>query len=370
MDAGLRIRTLLVDDEEYARLRMRDLLAGCQDVEIVGEARDGDEALAEIAGLRPDLVFLDIEMPGRSGLEVAASAPPPRPWFIYCTAFDQYALKAFETHALDYLLKPISRPRLYRALDRVREAFSQTAVFRREFQSAEQTQARLMPQGLPRLETLEFAGSCEPVKGVGGDYYDFLPLGDETLGIALGDVSGKGISAALLMAGLQGRLQALAAEWSHRLPELMARVNRSLCKVTESSRFVTFFYGVYRGGERRLDYVNAGHLPPILSRGATGEILRLDAGGPVLGVLEDAAYTPGSAVIEPGDTLVLFTDGITEATNPAGEEFGEQRLLEVLMNVSGLAAVDVASRIRAAAGDFRGELDAHDDLTLIVAKGL
>jgi sigma-B regulation protein RsbU (phosphoserine phosphatase) len=370
MDAGLRIRTLLVDDEEYARLRMRDLLANCEDVEIVGEARDGDEALAEIAGLRPDLVFLDIQMPGRSGLEVAASAPPPRPWFIYCTAFDQYALKAFETHALDYLLKPISRSRLNRALDRVREAFSQTAVFRREFQSAERTQARLMPQRLPRLATLDLAATCEPVKGVGGDYYDFLPLGGETLGIALGDVSGKGISAALLMAGLQGRLQALAAEWSHRLPELMARVNRSLCKVTESSRFVTFFYGVYRGGDRRLDYVNAGHLPPILSRGATGEVVRLDAGGAVLGVLEDAAYTPGSVMIGPGDTLVLFTDGISEATNQAGDEFGEQRLLEVLMNASDLAAVDVASRIRAAARDFRGELDAHDDLTLIVAKGI
>ncbi len=369
MEGALRIRTLLVDDEEYARLRMRDLLAGCEDVEIVGEARDGDEALAEIAGLRPDLVFLDIEMPGRSGLEVAASAPPPRPWFIYCTAFDQYALKAFETHALDYLLKPITRSRLNLALDRVRESFRQTAAFRREFQSAEQTQARLLPQRLPRLATLDLAGTCEPVESVGGDYYDFLPLAAETVGIALGDVSGKGISAALLMAGLQGRLQALAAEWSDRLPELMARLNRSLCKVTESSRFVTLFYGVYHGPCRRLDYVNAGHLPPILRRSG-GDVIRLETGGTVLGVLEDAGYAAGSVAIQPGDTLLLFTDGVSEAMNPAGEEFGEERLLAALVNASELAAVEVASRIRRAAMEFCRERGTRDDLTLIVAKGV
>lgn len=370
MDSEQRIRTLVVDDEEPARLRMRDLLSAFDDVEVVGEACNGDEALEEIAGLRPDLVLLDIQMPGRSGLEVPALTAPPRPWFVYCTAFDQYALQAFETHALDYLLKPVTRPRLSRVLDRVRESLEQTAGYRREYRLAGETQARLFPNRAPALRTLDYVGVCEPVKGVGGDYYDFLPLGAETLGIAMADVSGKGISAALLMAGVQGRLQAVAGEMSDRLPELASRLNRSLCSVTDSNRFVTFFYGVYRGRERRLDYVNAGHLPPLWRAADGGEIRRLDDGGPVLGVLEDPVYRAGSVELAPGDQVVLFTDGVSEAMNPAGEEFGEDRLMEVLVNAQTQPSVEVAARVTDAVRGFRHGCEANDDLTLVVARGI
>lgn len=370
MGSDARIRALVVDDEAPARLRMRDLLSAFEDVEIVGEAASGDEALDGISELRPDLVFLDIQMPGRSGLEVAALAGPPRPHFVFCTAFDRFALDAFENHALDYLLKPVTRARLARAIDRVRDSLDQTAVFRREFRQAEETQARLFPRTPPTLKSLQYAGVCRPVQSVGGDYYDFLPLGEETLGIALADVSGKGVSAALLMAGVQGRLQSLAADHSDRLPELASKLNRALCAVTDSNRFVSFFYGVYRGAERRLDYVNAGHLPPFWRQAATGKVSRLQPGGPVLGILQQAEFQQGSLEFAAGDLMLLFTDGVSESMNTAGEEFGEERLGRLFAEAAPLSSEAISQRITEAVQGFRGGSEAQDDLTLIVAKGV
>lgn len=204
------IRTLLVDDEAPARDRLRALLADCTDVCVVGEAADGDEAVERIAELQPDLVLLDVQMPGRTGLEVAATLPAPRPRVIFCTAFDQYALQAFDRHAVDYLLKPLTRGRLARARARVRESLGNDGRLHREVAEASATQARLLPQGEPTASRLDYAGACQPARELGGDYYDFIPVAPGQLGIAVGDVSGKGIYAALLMASLQARVQTLA----------------------------------------------------------------------------------------------------------------------------------------------------------------
>ena len=204
------IRALIVDDEAPARDRLRRLLSTA-DVEIVGEAEDGLEAVSRIDALTPDLVFLDIQMPALSGLEVAARLQAPRPRIVFCTAYDRFAVDAFELHAVDYLLKPVNRDRLARTVERIAVQIAEQQRTTRERDEAVRTQMRLMPADTPGESGVECAGMCVPADGVGGDYYDFLPLGSGRLGIALGDVSGKGMYAGLLAAAVQARLQAITA---------------------------------------------------------------------------------------------------------------------------------------------------------------
>ena len=370
MGAPCRIRTFLVDDEAPARDRMRALLAQIEEVEIVGEAGNGDDALEGIAQVRPDLVFLDIEMPGKSGIEVAARLEPPRPRVVYCTAFDRYALKAFELNALDYLLKPVSKPRLRHTVDRMRDAFLENAELLTEMRGAEGTQASLLPRDPPPLETLDYAALFRPAGSVGGDYYDFIPLGERRMALALADVSGKGVPAALLMAGLQGRLQAQAAMFGDHLEGLVEALNRSLVSVTETGRFITFFYSLYDDDRRRLRYVNAGHLPPFLLRAeGNGAPEWLESGGMVLGVLPDARYVGGEAAIGSGDVLVIYSDGLTEAMDPEGSEFGVEGLVDCVHRAGGADARELVSLIVDGLSRFRKGVPLHDDLTLVAARG-
>jgi sigma-B regulation protein RsbU (phosphoserine phosphatase) len=369
----MAIRTLIVDDEEAARDRLQQLLGRLADLEIVGTAEDGDEALDLIRALNPDVVFLDIEMPGKTGIQVAAHLPPPRPQIIYCTAYDQFAVEAFEQHALDYLLKPVSRVRLAKAVDRVRQSLKENAWQNEELKPAERTQARLFPQSLPQLQTLEYTGFCRPARGVGGDYYDFLALGHDQLGVALADVSGKGVAGALLMAGLQGRLQSRAYENPERIDEMISELNDSMYESTDSGKFVTLFYGVYDDESRVFRYVNAGHNPPIwLKRESDGthSVDHLEAGGMVVGAFPRVGFEQGQLTLGSGETILVFTDGLTEAMDSAEEEFGEERLLELVQANPDRPVNDLAKLIEETVMDFVEPGSLHDDLTLIVARGV
>jgi len=364
------IRALLVDDEEPARLRLRAMLENCGDIEVIGEAADGPEALRKICDECPDLVFLDIQMPGPSGMEVAASLPPPRPRIIFCTAFDRYAINAFEQHATDYLLKPVGRKRLERALGRVRRSIDEEHVRAREEIAASRAQARLLPQSSPRVSGLDYAGSCRAAQGVGGDYYDFLAIG-ESVGIAVGDVSGKGLYAGLLAASLQARVQSLAPLSGHDLRSMFAATNRSMHESTESHHYATLFYGVYSPNSRELNYVNAGHVPPLLIRGETdaGErVERLGSTGTAVGLLPDSAYEEGIVRLSPGDVLLIYTDGLIEASNASGDEFGEAHLAERVARLSGLPAAQLRDAILAEVDRFVGNAPRRDDLTLVTVK--
>ncbi len=170
------IRALLVDDERPARDRLRQMLATFPDIEVVGEASDGVEAVERIAALRPDLIFLDIQMPGHTGLEVASSLRPPRPRIVFCTAFDQYAIQAFEHHAIDCLLKPVTRARLSDAVQRVALPLRERDRWAREIEDAGLVQAGMFPNGLIPFEGIDYAGSRPQAIGIGGDYYDFIRL--------------------------------------------------------------------------------------------------------------------------------------------------------------------------------------------------
>jgi sigma-B regulation protein RsbU (phosphoserine phosphatase) len=203
---------------------------------------------------------------------------------------------------------------------------------------------------------------------VGGDYFDFLDLGSGRLGIALGDISGKGVSAALLMASLQALLRSRAKQSVDEPAGLVKQINESLVESTDSSKFATFFYAVYDSSARTLTYVNAGHNPPFLLRAATTVVSRLRPTGMALGFDQQADYGAATEALAPGDLLLAYTDGLTEALNEAGEEFGDARAAGLLVGNRHLGASDLQRLINAELEAFCGRAPQHDDITLVVAR--
>jgi len=241
----------------------------------------------------------------------------------------------------------------------------------RELEIAREVQERLFPQRFPEIAGLDYFGRCRTALGVGGDYYDFLALPDGKLGVALGDVSGKGIAAALTMASLQASLRADAMRAGNDIAGLITRVNQMLYDASTEDRYATLFYAQYDPATRRLSYVNAGHCPPILLRSAAknGRVERLDqAGGTVVGLLKDCAYEQSEASLAPGDLLVIYTDGFSEAMNPDLTEWGEERLIESIVGSAGLPAQGVIARIMQAADAFAAGAPQSDDMTLVVLR--
>lgn len=254
---------------------------------------------------------------------------------------------------------------LKQALERQRRAEQER--LERDVQIAQQVQARLFPRKPPEIANLDSRGLCRPALGVAGDYYDFLSLDASTTGIAVGDVAGKGLSAALLMASLQAALRSLVSV-SRQNPAALARdLNAQMRALTEPERFATFFWAVFDDPSRSLTCVNAGHNPPMLLR-ATGALERLSAGGPPLGVFENSAYRQESVALAPGDLLAIFTDGITEAPDGADREFGDPRLEAVLRENRDRPLDQLCRAILRAVDDFQAGTPQQDDMTLVVAR--
>jgi len=239
----------------------------------------------------------------------------------------------------------------------------------RELEIAREVQERLFPQELPPTEGLDYIGACRPALGVGGDYYDFLELPDAKFGIAIGDVSGKGIGASLMMASLQASLRGQAIHCGDDLAALMNHINRLVYEASTSNRYATFFYAQLDTKTKKLTYVNAGHNPPLLLR-ANGDVLRLEEGGAVIGMLPSmfVNYTQGEIQLESGDLLVGSTDGITEAMNLLEEEWSEEAMLEELKNVYNKPSEEILTHIVACADKFADGAKQHDDMTMIVVK--
>jgi sigma-B regulation protein RsbU (phosphoserine phosphatase) len=243
----------------------------------------------------------------------------------------------------------------------------------REIEIAREVQERLFPQRLPEIAGLDYFGRCRTALGVGGDYYDFLALPDGKLGVALGDVSGKGIAAALTMASLQASLRADAMRAGNDLASLITRVNAMLYDASTEDRYATLFYAQYDPGTHRLSYVNAGHCPPILLHAAAkhGAVERLDqAGGTVVGLLPECAYEQAEVSLAPGDLLVIYTDGFSEAMNPDLTEWGEERLIQAIATCNGVPARDSITRIMQAADAFAAGAPQSDDMTLVILRAL
>jgi sigma-B regulation protein RsbU (phosphoserine phosphatase) len=361
------LRVFIVDDEPPARVRLRQLLAAERDVVVVGEAGDAVDARAAIAEIRPDVVFLDIEMPQESGTALAASLPEPRPFVVFATAYERYALDAFAVDATDYLLKPITRTRLVGTLTRVRERLSRRSDFERDLRDASATQAWLLPRTLPPIDGYDAAAVTIPARGVGGDFFVGQPITPRRVAFALGDVSGKGVPAGLVASSVQARLEAVALHGAGSAAEVVADVNRVLCERSDAARFATLAYLELDPVDHRLTVVNAGH-PAVLTIGVHGEIRRSPASGPALGILPAARFAADTAAIAAGDTVVLYSDGVTEAFDLEGGEFGEARLEAELRRVAVEPAAAICRSVCEAVRRHTGGAAATDDVTVMVLK--
>ena len=235
-----------------------------------------------------------------------------------------------------------------------------------ELEIAKQVLARLFPQTLPALRTLDYAGICIQARSVGGDYYDFLKLGPQQLGLVLGDISGKGIAAALLMAHLQANLRSQSAIARDQPRRFLRSVNQLFYENSTDSAYATLFFAEYDDKTRRLRYANCGHLSALVLR-SDDTLERLDSTGTVLGLFSEWDCSISELEIFSGDTLALYTDGITESFNNAGDEYGEQRLIEVLRRNRDLSSEALLASIVADVQHFSPH-EQHDDITLIVAK--
>ncbi len=254
---------------------------------------------------------------------------------------------------------------LKRALERERQAAQER--LERDVEIAHEVQVRLFPRKDPEIRGLDCHGACRAARGVAGDYYDFLRLDAERVGIAVGDVAGKGLSAALLMASLQGAVRSFASMSDDGPASLARDLNVQIHALTEINRFATFFWAVYDEKQRSLTWVNAGHNAPMLLR-AAGTLERLPAGGPPLGALPVASYRQAATTLAPGDLLLVFTDGVTEAANPAGEEFGEARLERILRERAGSSVESLCESIVEAVHAFEAGLPQLDDITVVAAR--
>jgi serine phosphatase RsbU (regulator of sigma subunit)/predicted enzyme related to lactoylglutathione lyase len=235
-----------------------------------------------------------------------------------------------------------------------------------ELEIAKQVQARLFPQSLPPLKTLDYAGICIQAREVGGDYYDFLDLGRARLGFVIGDISGKGIAAALLMANLQANMRSQCAIALDQPQRLLRSVNQLFCENTPDGSFATLFFAEYDDSAGRLRYANCGHLSALLLR-SDNTVERLDSTATVLGIFKKWDCEIGERQLHPGDTLALYTDGITESYNSADEEFGEQRLIEALQRHREASSQANLASIVDEVQRFSPH-EQHDDITLIIAK--
>jgi len=235
-----------------------------------------------------------------------------------------------------------------------------------ELELAREVQCRLLPRRAPPLWTLDCAGDCLQARSVGGDYYDFLELGGGQTGLVLADIAGKGIAGALMMASLQANLRSQSGLAREDLRRLLRGLNAALCETIAASRFATLFMGCYDDGTRRLRYTNCGHNPPILLR-ADDRVERLEATATILGAFEKWDCAVAETALDPGDTLLLYSDGITEATGGEGEEFGEARLIAALRRHRHVEAPAMIAGILRSVHEFSGG-EQEDDMTLVAAR--
>jgi phosphoserine phosphatase RsbU/P len=255
---------------------------------------------------------------------------------------------------------------LYRVQLELRSSQRELALRQAELNFALEVQQSLFPRQFPTDGGLEFSAICVPARGISGDYYDVVQLPDGRLLFAIADISGKGISAAILMSNLQAVLRTVA-EAGHSPVEVCAQLNRHLYQITDDTRFATFFFGEWNRSQRILNYVNAGHPIPIL-RGSVGG-KHLQDGGPPLGLFPSTEFQMGQLILEPGDMIFLYSDGITEAGVQNGEEFGESRLAEIIAASGDKPLPQIQEQILAAVRAWSGD-EPEDDMTLLIARAI
>jgi sigma-B regulation protein RsbU (phosphoserine phosphatase) len=243
-------------------------------------------------------------------------------------------------------------------------------MFRHELEIARDVQAKLLPENFPYVEHLDCAAFFRPAKFVGGDYYDFIQSPGGKLAFTLGDISGKGIPAAVLMASIQASLRIPLLRGPESLTELLADVNRSFNDSYASMRYSTLFCGLIDAGGRRLTYVNAGQCPPMLVRRRDADVTieRLTTGGTPIGLLPVAQYEEATVTLEPGDLLVCYSDGVSEAANASGDFWPESEIEALVRATANLSPREVTDRLIQGADAFAGEAEQADDMTVVTLR--
>jgi sigma-B regulation protein RsbU (phosphoserine phosphatase) len=382
-------RILVVDDNDDNRytLTLYLDLEGYRNVEI---AQDGDEAIERLKTAGIDLVLLDVMMPKVDGHQVLA-------WIqgqarlrdlpvIMISALDEMhsVVRCIELGAVDYLLKPFNpvllKARLAATLEKKRlrnEVNAHLARLETELEAARRLQLAMVPQSVPPPSVefpIDLYASMEPAREVGGDLYDFFATADGRLCFLVGDVSGKGMPAALFMARAKALIHiATDLMRSAGAPagpaEIVARVNRELCRDNGDTMFVTLFFAMLAPRTGELEFCNAGHNPPYRMNGGT--LSPIEGGkGIVLGVQEDAAYATGRLSLAPGESIYVFTDGVTEAADPQGAHFSEERLEAVLRAAAGCTSAEIVKSVAEAVRRFAGEAPPSDDITMLALRRL
>jgi phosphoserine phosphatase RsbU/P len=373
-------RILIADDQPDVREALRLLLRlEGLDVEAVASPQ---EAIGALEAHRFDGALIDLNYErdttsGQEGLDLLGrlQALAPALPVVVMTAWGSIdlAVQAMRRGAIDFVTKPWNNDQLIATLKACLDgngasvARRQPAVEQNDLKVARAVQQRLLPQQAPRLATLSCAARCEESGAVGGDFYDFLDLAPGQLGLVIADVCGKGVPAAIVMAHLSAALRSLAPEMQRDLTELTCRLNTLLLTATAAQHYVTLFVAVYDEARRTLRYANCGHVPPALLR-ANSRVEWLSPTAPVVGLLDEFASASRETLLAPGDTLVAYTDGLTEARNSADDEFGADRLLAALQDRDGLAAEELVTRLTDARRAFAAG-DERDDVTVLVAQG-
>ncbi len=375
-------RVLVVEDHPLSRKMLESMLLKSYEVM---SAESGMQAIEIAQNKKPDLVLLDIEMPGLDGFQtleilkngIIDQATP----VIFLTAREdsQSREKGLEAGAVDYITKPYDKQELsikvknHLALYEARkEIEARNRVMAREMEMASQLQSSLLPQELPRLQKLSLSACYRPVSEAGGDFYDTIELPDNRIGFVQVDVSGHGVASAMVGAMFKMAFHSFA-RLTVSTAGLLKVINDEMYKVLPDSDFLTVFYGIINVDTLELTFTNAGHPKPLLFRSADRSIMELYEGGPLVGAFNGMEYDEEVVQLASGDSLLVFTDGVTESlkideANSQNVYYGEERLAEVFRNIQGLQDDQAIALIMNDLETFRGSTAFDDDISLLMVS--
>jgi len=371
---------ILVVDDNPANLNLLSQILTSHGYS-VRVAPNGTRALESVKLALPGLILLDVKMPHMSGYEVCESLKANELTrdipIIFISALDDVQDKVHGFHAggIDYVTKPFQMEevlarvethlKLYRLQQQLQENNERMT---RELNLAGHMQANFMPHKLPQISGWDFAAALRPARETSGDFYDLFPLPDGKLGILIADVVDKGVAAALFMVLSWSLLRERASAYTDRPEQVLADVNRKIIEIVESLEFTTAFLGVLDTVHGQLIYANAGHNPPLLFCAETEQVTRLTRTGLPLGIDTEGGWTQATASLHPGDVLLLYTDGITEACNPCGVTFGLVQLQQSIAKFLQRPACELQQIIFNETQQFLQGETPQDDLTLMIIK--
>ncbi|HXK04123.1 MAG TPA: SpoIIE family protein phosphatase [Verrucomicrobiae bacterium] len=365
-------RILVCDDQADVLEALRLLLKG-QGWQAV--TADSPRALLEVARSQSfDLILTDLNYTrdttsGKEGMDLLASLEHQGNTVpvIVMTAWGNVdlAVEAMRRGACDFVQKPWDNNRLLATIRKQAEPVRQR---KSELEIAANVQQKLFPRKLHRLASLDYSGHCVPAREVGGDYYDFLEISERKIGFVLGDVSGKGVPAALLMANLQACFRSQQPSSLENPAQVLRAVNRHFFESTTADRYATLIFAVYDDATRKIRYVNCAHCPPLILR-AGGELERLPSTATMLGAFARWDCVEAETDLRPEDTLLLYSDGVTEAGADCGEDFGEDRLIHALRVNQRQPAQPLVEAIVHDVQEFSGAARS-DDVTVVALRGL